>query len=97
MSKREAATSVLGIGNGPKSGRASPTPGERREAPAMPPISAPFVLLRLPEVRKRLNCSMATVRRRIDTGQLRASQHGRILTVEEGDLAAFIRTSRKWR
>jgi excisionase family DNA binding protein len=51
----------------------------------------------LPVVAQRLECSVATVRRRIDAGDLVAVQHGRIVRVLETDLQRFILASRKWR
>ena len=51
----------------------------------------------LPKVADRLHCSIATVRRRIDSGKLPAIKHGRIFRVLESDLRAFIQANRKWR
>ena len=56
--------------------------------------TGPMMLLRLPEVAERLGCSTVTVRRRIESGQLRASQHGRILPVKWSDLVAAVLASR---
>jgi excisionase family DNA binding protein len=49
------------------------------------------------EAAERLDCSVATVRRRIDAGDLVAIKHGRVLRILESDLQAFIRASRRWR
>jgi excisionase family DNA binding protein len=53
--------------------------------------------LTLDEVRTALDCSLATVRRRIAGGELPAVRHGRVLRVLESDLQAFTEAARKWR
>jgi len=53
--------------------------------------------LRLPEVAEILCQSVATVRRRIDTGKLHAFKDGRILRVFERDVLTYIKASRRWR
>jgi excisionase family DNA binding protein len=54
-------------------------------------------LLRLPEVAERLDVSVDTVRRRIADGRLKAMRSGRVVRVDERDLQAFIKASRRWR
>lgn len=70
--------------------RAPPDPAARVEAEDEPPLT-------LPEVADRLDCSVATVRRRIAAGKLIAVKHGRIERVLPNDLRNFIRASRTWR
>ena len=54
-------------------------------------------LLRLTEVAERIDASLDTVRRRIADGRLKAMRSGRIVRVDEHDLQAFIKASRRWR
>jgi excisionase family DNA binding protein len=81
------------------------TPSRHETAPPQEPASlrgptassVDELVYQLPEVAERLNCSIATVRRRIAERKLIAVRHGRILRVLESDLHAFIRASRRWR
>jgi excisionase family DNA binding protein len=53
--------------------------------------------LTMSEVPAALDCSVATVQRRIASGELCAVKHGRVLRVLESDLPAFIQAARRWR
>ena len=73
-----------------------PTNGKRGDPVAAADVTSDPQLT-VPETAERLQCSKATIRRRIASGALRTVKHGRVLRILATDLEAFIRTSRKWR
>jgi excisionase family DNA binding protein len=96
MNKQRAG---LQRSNGPEE-LSPPTPDlerrvERGDAPRE--SDQPEHPLTIDETAEVLDCSGATVRRRIASGELLAFKHGRILRVLPSDLRAFVRASRKWR
>jgi excisionase family DNA binding protein len=68
--------------------RASPAPVLNGTAPTMPRLFS------IETVATHLDVSEKTIRRRIETGELRAHRVGRLLRVSELDLAAYIAKSR---
>ena len=61
------------------------------------PRPEPRPLLTVKQVAARLNCSTATVLRRIREGRLKAIVDGRLIRTAPEDLESFIRSSRRWR
>lgn len=49
------------------------------------------------EAAEILGCSVDTIDRRIQAGQLKAMSSGRLVRIALSDLKAFIRASRRWR
>ena len=71
----------------------------------MPPLSPPAPMARpqqrtfhtIAEIAGQLNCSIATIRRRIAAGALRVVQDGRVVRISEADFQAYLRSARKGR
>ncbi len=54
-------------------------------------------LLTLAEAAEIARCSKATMRRRVATGAIKSSKHGRIVRVDLRDLTAFLNKQKRWR
>jgi len=73
------------------SNSAAPARPTRRAVPATNTFHT------IAEIADRLHCSVATVRRRIAAGSLRAVHDGRVVRISEADFQAYLRSARKGR